>query len=164
MVPRSSTWHLAGILAQPDEDMPSDLVEALHLIGNFSGDEYFDDLLELAHGASLEVWIAQTPNPRSTLPCPYAGVRRYSKRCLGTYVSNGQGRRPTGAGQNESALQPGDMARGRNPADFPERRSGPQAVQVGISRLPCALASFRPIGILLDARYRHPMVIPVRVM
>jgi len=46
---------LAGILAQPDEDMPSDLVEALHLIGNFSGDEYFDDLLELAHGASLEV-------------------------------------------------------------------------------------------------------------
>jgi hypothetical protein len=45
---------LAGMLA-PDEDMPSDLVEALHLIGNFSGDEYFDDLLELAHGASLEV-------------------------------------------------------------------------------------------------------------
>lgn len=46
---------LAGVLAQPDEDMPSDLVEALHVIGNFSGDEHFDDLLELAHRIALEV-------------------------------------------------------------------------------------------------------------
>lgn len=46
---------LAGILAQPDEDMPSDLVEALHVIGNFSGDEYFDDLLQLAHQSGLDV-------------------------------------------------------------------------------------------------------------
>ena len=46
---------LAGVLAQPDEDMPSDLVEALHVIGNFSGDEYFDDLLRLAQQAGFEV-------------------------------------------------------------------------------------------------------------
>lgn len=46
---------LAGILAQPDEDMPSDLVEALHVIGNFSGDEYFDDLLQLAQQSGLDV-------------------------------------------------------------------------------------------------------------
>src|SRR5260370_23541232 len=46
---------LAGVLAQPDEDMPSDLVEALHVIGHFSGDEYFDDLLELANKADIEV-------------------------------------------------------------------------------------------------------------
>ena len=29
---------LAGILAQPDEDMPSDLVEALHVIGRVRDD------------------------------------------------------------------------------------------------------------------------------
>jgi hypothetical protein len=46
---------LAAVLAQPDEDMPSDLVEALHVIGNFSGDEYFDDLLKIAQQAGLEV-------------------------------------------------------------------------------------------------------------
>lgn len=46
---------LAGVLAQPDEDMPSDLVEALHLVGNFSGDEYFDDLLQLARQSGLDV-------------------------------------------------------------------------------------------------------------
>ena len=46
---------LAGVLAQPDEDMPSELVEALHVIGNFSGDEYFNDLLELAQRVGLEV-------------------------------------------------------------------------------------------------------------
>jgi hypothetical protein len=38
---------LAGILAQPDEEMPSDLV-MLHIVGNFSGDEHFDGLLEMA--------------------------------------------------------------------------------------------------------------------
>jgi hypothetical protein len=46
---------LAGVLAQPDEDMPSDLVEALHVIGNFSGDEHFNDLLDLAHRETLDV-------------------------------------------------------------------------------------------------------------
>jgi hypothetical protein len=46
---------LAGILAQPDEAMPADLVEALHLIGNYSADEHFDMLLDLAQAAELAV-------------------------------------------------------------------------------------------------------------
>ncbi len=46
---------LAGILAQPDEEMPSDLVEALHVIGNFSGDEYSDDMLALAQEVGLQI-------------------------------------------------------------------------------------------------------------
>jgi hypothetical protein len=46
---------LAGILAEPDEDMPADLVEALHLISELGTDEYFDDLLQLAAEADLEV-------------------------------------------------------------------------------------------------------------
>jgi hypothetical protein len=61
------------------------------------------------------------PNPHSTLPCPYVQEFADTRNgALRTYVSNGQGRRPTGAGQNESALQPGDMAAGREgiPADF----------------------------------------------
>jgi hypothetical protein len=54
---------LAGVLAQPDEDMPSDLVEALHVVGNFSGDEYFDDLLDMANKAALNVGSdATTPD------------------------------------------------------------------------------------------------------
>jgi hypothetical protein len=53
---------LAGVLAQPDEDMPSDLVEALYVIGNFSGDEYFDDLLEMANKADLKV-VSDTTTP-----------------------------------------------------------------------------------------------------
>jgi hypothetical protein len=47
---------LAGILAQPDEEMPSDLVEALHVIGNFSGDEYSDDMLALAQEVGLQIY------------------------------------------------------------------------------------------------------------
>lgn len=46
---------LAGILAQPDEGMPSDLVEALHVIGNFSGDEYSNDMLALAQEVGLQI-------------------------------------------------------------------------------------------------------------
>jgi hypothetical protein len=46
---------LGAILAQPDEDMPSDLVEALYVIGNLSGDECFDDLLKIAQHAGLEI-------------------------------------------------------------------------------------------------------------
>jgi hypothetical protein len=46
---------LAGVLAQPDEEMPSELVEALHIIGNFGSDEYFDDLLQLAHQEQIGV-------------------------------------------------------------------------------------------------------------
>ena len=48
------TGTLAAILAQPDEDMPGDLVEALHLIGSLGTDDRFDDLLELAAANELE--------------------------------------------------------------------------------------------------------------
>jgi hypothetical protein len=53
---------LGGILAQPDEDMSSDLVEALHLIENFSGDAHFDEVLDLAHQNGLLV------EPDETVP------------------------------------------------------------------------------------------------
>lgn len=46
---------LAGILAEPDDVMPSDLIEALHLISELGTDEQFDDLLELATGAGVVV-------------------------------------------------------------------------------------------------------------
>ena len=45
---------LGGILAQPDEDMPGDLVEALHLIGSLGSDERFDELLDLAGANQIE--------------------------------------------------------------------------------------------------------------
>jgi hypothetical protein len=51
---------LAGILAQPDEQTPSDLVEALYVIENFSDDQHFDDLLALADSAGLEVGEEET--------------------------------------------------------------------------------------------------------
>ena len=46
---------LGGILAQPDEDMPGDLVEALHLIGSIGSDERFDELLDLAGANQIEM-------------------------------------------------------------------------------------------------------------
>ena len=45
---------LAGILAEPDEEMPSDLVEALHLIEHLGTDEHYDDLLHLAAENGIE--------------------------------------------------------------------------------------------------------------
>jgi hypothetical protein len=45
---------LGCILAQPDEEMPGDLVEALHLIGSIGSDERFDELLELAAANQIE--------------------------------------------------------------------------------------------------------------
>ena len=45
---------LGSILAQPDEEMPGDLVEALHLIGSIGSDERFDELLELAAANQIE--------------------------------------------------------------------------------------------------------------
>ena len=39
---------LAGIVAEPDEEMPSELVEGLHLIEHLGTTEYSDDLLQLA--------------------------------------------------------------------------------------------------------------------
>jgi hypothetical protein len=46
---------LAGILAQPDEETPSELVEALYAIDSFSDDMHFDELLTLAEAAGLGV-------------------------------------------------------------------------------------------------------------
>ena len=45
---------LAGILAEPDEEMPSDLVEALHLIEHLGTTEYYDDLLHLAAANGID--------------------------------------------------------------------------------------------------------------
>lgn len=45
---------LGAILAQPDEDMPGDLVEALHLIGSLGSDERFDELLDMAAANQIE--------------------------------------------------------------------------------------------------------------
>ncbi len=45
---------LGSILAQPDEEMPGDLVEALHLIDGFGSGERFDELLELAAANQIE--------------------------------------------------------------------------------------------------------------
>jgi len=51
---------LAGILAQPDEETPSELVEALYAIDSFSDDMHFDELLTLAEAAGLEVSDEET--------------------------------------------------------------------------------------------------------
>ncbi|OFW36740.1 MAG: hypothetical protein A3J28_09220 [Acidobacteria bacterium RIFCSPLOWO2_12_FULL_60_22] len=45
---------LAGILAQPDENMESSLVEALHVIGNIGTDENFDELLDIARRNTVD--------------------------------------------------------------------------------------------------------------
>jgi hypothetical protein len=44
---------LGSILAQPDEDMPGDLVEALHLISSIGTDDRFDELLDLAAACEI---------------------------------------------------------------------------------------------------------------
>src|SRR5208283_3525378 len=46
---------LAAVLAQPDEDMPGDLVDALHLISTIGCDDRFDELLDLAAANEIEV-------------------------------------------------------------------------------------------------------------
>lgn len=46
---------LAGILADPDEAMPADLVEALYQISELGTEENYDDLLQLAAEAGIEV-------------------------------------------------------------------------------------------------------------
>jgi hypothetical protein len=51
---------LAGILAQPDEETPSDLVEALYVIESFSDDQHFDELLAMADAAGMEVGEEET--------------------------------------------------------------------------------------------------------
>jgi hypothetical protein len=54
---------LAGILAQPDESMDSDLVEAFHLIGNLGTDENFDALLDAAHRSSIDAGDGEATAP-----------------------------------------------------------------------------------------------------
>jgi hypothetical protein len=39
---------LASILADPDEEMPGDLVDGLHLISELGNEACFDDLLQMA--------------------------------------------------------------------------------------------------------------------
>lgn len=51
---------LAGILAQPDEETPSDLVEALYVIESFSDGQHFDELLAMAEAAGQEVGEEET--------------------------------------------------------------------------------------------------------
>ncbi len=51
---------LAGILGQPDEETPSELVEALYVIENFSDDQHFDELLAMAESVGLEVGEEET--------------------------------------------------------------------------------------------------------
>ena len=46
---------LAGILAEPDDGMPADLIDALHLISELGTDEQFDELLDLAMGLGIPV-------------------------------------------------------------------------------------------------------------
>jgi hypothetical protein len=46
---------LGSILAQPDEEMPGDMVEMLYLIDFFGSDHRFDELLEIAAAKQIEV-------------------------------------------------------------------------------------------------------------
>lgn len=51
---------LAGILAQPDEFMDSQVVEGLHLIGNLGTDANYDELLDIARRNFIEVDMEAT--------------------------------------------------------------------------------------------------------
>ena len=46
---------LAGILSEPDDGIPGDLIEALHVISELGIDEQFEELLEMATGLGLTV-------------------------------------------------------------------------------------------------------------
>jgi len=51
---------LAGILAQPDEETPPELIEALYVIESFSEDQHFDELLAMAESAGMEAGEEET--------------------------------------------------------------------------------------------------------
>jgi len=51
---------LAGILAQPDEETPPELIEALYVIESFSEDQHFDELLAMAESAGIEAGEEET--------------------------------------------------------------------------------------------------------
>jgi len=52
---------LAGVLAQPDEEMPPDLIEALYLIAQLGTEDHFSDLLKLAADNSIDTSDEATP-------------------------------------------------------------------------------------------------------
>jgi hypothetical protein len=54
---------LVAILAQPDENMNADLVEAFHLIGALGTDENYDQLLELARQNNIDTGGDQATAP-----------------------------------------------------------------------------------------------------
>ena len=58
---------LAGILADPDEEMPGDLVDGLHLISEFGNEACFDDLLQMAGEAEIAVDEEVTPQDLAAL-------------------------------------------------------------------------------------------------
>ncbi|GIW56736.1 MAG: hypothetical protein KatS3mg082_3140 [Nitrospiraceae bacterium] len=58
---------LAGILADPDEEMPGDLVDGLHLISELGNEACFDDLLQMAGEADVAVEEEVTPQDLAAL-------------------------------------------------------------------------------------------------
>jgi hypothetical protein len=58
---------LASILADPDEEMPGDLVDGLHLISELGNEAYFDDLLQMAGEAGIPVDDEVTPQDLAAL-------------------------------------------------------------------------------------------------
>src|SRR5579883_983475 len=58
---------LAGILADPDEEMPGDLVDGLHLISELGNEACFDDLLQMAGEADIPVAEDVTPQDLAAL-------------------------------------------------------------------------------------------------
>ncbi len=58
---------LASILADPDEAMPGDLVDGLHLISELGNEAYFDDLLQMAGEAGIAADDEVTPQDLAAL-------------------------------------------------------------------------------------------------
>lgn len=58
---------LAGILADPDEEMPSDLVDGLHLVSELGNEACLDDLLQMAGEAEIAVEEEVTPQDLAAL-------------------------------------------------------------------------------------------------
>lgn len=58
---------LADILADPDEEMPGDLVDGLHLISELGNEACFDELLHMAGEADIAVGEEVTPQDLAAL-------------------------------------------------------------------------------------------------
>jgi len=72
---------LAGVLAQPDEDMPGELVEALHLISVIGTDDRFDELLDLGEANPL---LLSRPGRRGCRGAERTGGRQTPTESHGT--------------------------------------------------------------------------------